>query len=131
MASATARKARTAPSRLMLFSPQKLLFRNDGRERAAVFHVYRLDEMDLPPARYTVEAGKSPSVPLPGAGRVGSLALQSGLVPVVGYVAHEIRQGGHGAKDGPARLLRRHRLVQRPFHTEKPSVPLGKPDAEG
>ncbi|WP_114393950.1 phosphocholine-specific phospholipase C [Oleisolibacter albus] len=44
----------------------RLLFRNTGRERAAVFHVYALDRLTDVPARYTVGAGQSLAAPLAG-----------------------------------------------------------------
>lgn len=49
---------------LVAGTSSQLVFRNEGRERAAVFHVYRLDDMAQPPARYTVGAGKSLTAPL-------------------------------------------------------------------
>lgn len=44
----------------------RLLFRNDGRQRAAVFHLYVMDRLDQAPARYTVGAGEAVPAALQG-----------------------------------------------------------------
>ncbi|MHA6719974.1 phosphocholine-specific phospholipase C [Sphingomonas sp. RS6] len=43
-----------------------MIFANAGTTRAAVFHVYDVDRLDGPPARYTVEPGKQLEARLPG-----------------------------------------------------------------
>lgn len=43
-----------------------LVFRNDGRDLAAVFHVYDVDDLAADPRRYTVAAGQSLAADLPG-----------------------------------------------------------------
>jgi phospholipase C len=45
-----------------------LRFSNQGRDRAAVFHVYALKQLTQPPARYTVQAGQTVAAPVPSDG---------------------------------------------------------------
>ncbi|SNT01747.1 MULTISPECIES: phosphocholine-specific phospholipase C [unclassified Azospirillum] len=51
------RRRRATPYRLDVALGTGLRFLNEGQARAAVFHLYRLGQLDQAPARYTVGAG--------------------------------------------------------------------------
>ena len=63
------RRRRATPYRLdMVIGAQGLDLRNDSHDRAAVFHIYDLDNLTADPKRYTVGAGQSLVADLPGLG---------------------------------------------------------------
>ncbi|ESQ85015.1 hypothetical protein AEAC466_04735 [Asticcacaulis sp. AC466] len=60
------RRRRATPYRLdMTVENGHLTLRNDSHDRAAVFHVYDLDNLSADPRRYTVGAGRSLDADLP------------------------------------------------------------------
>ena len=63
------RRRRATPYRIdMAIDAQGLHFRNDSRDRAAVFQIYDLDNLSADPRRYTVGAGQSLTAEVPATG---------------------------------------------------------------